>query len=60
MVELMRQSIFSRLPGYEDSNDAERLSVDPTMRQVVGGRVTERTVITGTVGSLFIFSKGKW
>jgi len=29
--------------GYEDTNDAERLSVDPTMRQVVGGRVTERT-----------------
>lgn len=37
MVALMRQSIFSRLAGYEDTNDAERLSVDPTMRQVVGG-----------------------
>jgi Transposase DDE domain group 1 len=33
MVALMRQSIFSRLAGYEDTNDAERLSVDPTMRQ---------------------------
>jgi hypothetical protein len=43
MVALMRQSIFSRLAGYEDTNDAERLSVDPTMRQVVGGRATERT-----------------
>ena len=30
MVALMRQSIFSRLAGYEDTNDAERLSVDPT------------------------------
>src|ERR1039458_914754 len=29
MVALMRQSIFSRLAGYEDTNDAERLSVDP-------------------------------
>ncbi len=25
MVALMRQSIFSRLAGYEDTNDAERL-----------------------------------
>src|ERR1022692_399259 len=43
MVALMRQSIFSRLAGYEDTNDAERLSVDPPMRQVVGGRATENT-----------------
>ena len=42
MVALMRQSIFSRLAGYEDTNDAERLSVDPTMRYVVGGRATGR------------------
>ncbi len=38
MTALLRQSIFSRLAGYEDTNDAERLSVDPTMRNVVGGR----------------------
>jgi hypothetical protein len=43
MVALIRQSLFSRLAGYEDTNDAERLSVDPTMRHVVGGRATERT-----------------
>ena len=43
MVALMRQSLFSRLAGYEDTNDAERLSVDPTMRHVVGGRATEHT-----------------
>ncbi len=42
-VALLRQSIFSRLAGYEDTNDAERLSVDPTMRHVVGGRASERS-----------------
>ena len=35
---MVRQSVFSRLAGYEDTNDAERLCVDPTMRHVVGGR----------------------
>ncbi len=43
LVALLRQSIFSRLAGYEDTNDAERLSVDPTMRHVVGGRASERS-----------------
>jgi hypothetical protein len=43
MVALLRQSIFSRLAGYEDTNDAERLAVDPAMRQAVGGRATEHT-----------------
>src|SRR5271166_1766807 len=41
MLALIRQSIYSRLAGYEDTNDAERLAVDPIMRHVVGGRATE-------------------
>ena len=32
------QSVYSRLAGYEDTNDAERLSDDPTMRVIVGRR----------------------
>jgi hypothetical protein len=35
LAALIRQSIFSRLAGYECANDAGRFSVDPTMRHVV-------------------------
>ena len=41
LVPLLRQSVYSRLAGYEDVNDAERLAVDPAMRQVVGGRAAQ-------------------
>jgi len=41
LVPLLRQSIYSRIAGYEDVNDAERLAVDPTMRHVVGGRAAQ-------------------
>ena len=41
LTALLRQSTYSRLAGYEDTNDAERLSVDPTMRLVVGERAHE-------------------
>ncbi len=33
----LRQSVFGRLAGYEDTNDTERLSVAPATRHVVGG-----------------------
>ena len=33
---LLRQSIYSRLAGYEDVNNSERLSVDPVMRAITG------------------------
>ena len=38
LVGLLRQSVYSRLAGYEDTNDAERLAQDPTMRIIVGRR----------------------
>jgi hypothetical protein len=36
MSALVRQSVYSRLAGYEDVNDAERLAVDPVMRAITG------------------------
>ena len=41
LVPMLRQSIYSRLAGYEDVNDAQRLAVDPAMRHVVGGRAAQ-------------------
>jgi hypothetical protein len=37
LVGMLRQSVFGRLAGYEDVNDAERLRHDPAMRWIVGG-----------------------
>ena len=39
---LFRQSVFGRLAGYEDVNDAERLARDPAMRAIIGREGLER------------------
>jgi len=46
LAGLLRQSVFGRLAGYEDVNDADRLCRDPAMRWVVGERA-----ITGSAAS---------
>jgi len=47
---LLRQSVYARLAGYEDTNDQEGLSRDPAMRAVVGKRALDRTAASsGTV-----------
>ena len=48
-ADLLRQSVYSRLAGYEDLNDAVRVSADPTFRLIGskknwdrGGALTSR------------------
>ena len=40
LAGLFRQSVFGRLAGYEDVNDADRLRHDPAMRWIVGVKAT--------------------
>ena len=47
LAGLFRQSVFGRLAGYEDVNDAERLRHDPAMRWIVGGKAAQ-------VGFIFV------
>lgn len=42
LLPLLRQSIYSRLAGYEDVNDAARLCLDPAMRHLVGGNARDK------------------
>jgi hypothetical protein len=42
LVAMFRQSVFGRLAGYEDVNDAGRLARDPVMRLISGQRDFDR------------------
>jgi Transposase DDE domain group 1 len=41
-ADLLRQSVYSRLAGYEDVNDAEQLSHDPTFRLIGSDKIWDR------------------
>jgi len=43
LVGMLRQSVFGRLAGYEDVNDAVRLRHDPAMRWIIGGKAAKGT-----------------
>jgi hypothetical protein len=42
LADLFRQSVYSRIAGYEDVNDAERLSHDPTFRLIGSAKIWDR------------------
>ncbi len=66
---MIRQSVFGRLGGYDDVNDADRLSLDPVMPWIVGGHaVTKQAASTSlpqegmkfsTMGSGVLFESHK-
>jgi hypothetical protein len=48
-----RQSVYSKLAGYEDVTDAVWLSLDPVMCQIVGGRAVDaQAVLALQIGRL--------
>jgi Transposase DDE domain group 1 len=50
LPDLFRQSIYSRLAGYEDTNDAERLAEDPGFRMLASRERRETSVaLTSTL-----------
>src|ERR671919_2301074 len=53
LVPLLRQSIYSRLAGYDDTNDAERLSQDPAMKVVVGWQGSDQNAASTNTMSRF-------
>jgi len=53
IVPLLRQSVYSRLAGYEDTNDAARLAGDPAMQAVVGRRALEKQAASTNTLSRF-------
>src|SRR6056297_3095661 len=59
LAGLFRQSVFGRLAGYEDVNDADRLAIDPVMRQVVGDPAAETLALAENRAALADLN-GQW
>jgi len=53
LMPLLRQSVYSRLAGYEDTNDAVRLARDPAMQVAVGRRALEKQAASTNTLSRF-------
>ena len=50
LLDLLRQSVYSRLAGYEDLNDAVRVSADPTFRLIASPTRWDRSgALTSTL-----------
>ncbi|MFZ0580612.1 MAG: transposase [Candidatus Acidiferrales bacterium] len=50
LADLLRQSVYSRLAGYEDLNDAEKTAADPTFRLISSQRIWDRgAALTSTL-----------
>ena len=53
LLPLLRQSVYIRLAGYEDTNVAERLAQDPAMHVIVGWQGTEKQAASTNTMSRF-------
>ena len=53
LVAVLRQGVYSRLAGYEDTNDAERLAQDPAMRVITSRRASEKQAASTNTLSRF-------
>ena len=53
LVAVLRQGVYSRLAGYEDTNDAERLAQDPAIRVITSRRASERQAASTNTLSRF-------
>jgi hypothetical protein len=42
LADLLRQSVYGRIAGYEDVQDAERVSQDPTLRLIGSEKTRDR------------------
>jgi hypothetical protein len=50
LPDLLRQSVYNRLAGYEDLDDAARLSTDPTFRLIGSPKIWDRgATLTSTL-----------
>ena len=51
LAGLFRRSVFGRLAGYEDANDAEGLRHDTSMRWIIGGKAALSSAASANGGA---------